>query len=257
MRQADPQLPPTAPAAVPSSPATTAVPLPSALVPAPASRRPRPVASAAGVALVTAAVVLAGQLLALRTFDLRIMKRPAIDATVVTAGMEPAAERPPFMPQVRSGEAGRSIYDVIVAGPRSPRGVPGDGVSPAKAIQTAHTLLHGPTADRDPEEAIYWLKRYLGGTAGAEHSRIALTQLGSAYAEPGRGERDFASARLAWELASALGDPVAMCFLGAMHEHGLGVSQAEAAASVWYERAAAAGRSCATTGERQDANTRN
>jgi TPR repeat protein len=108
----------------------------------------------------------------------------------------------------------------------------------------AHDLLHGPESGRDPEEAIFWLKRYITGTSGGERTRIAMTQLGSAYAMPIRGDRDLASARTAWELAAAMGDAVAMCFLGAMHEHGLGVPVATGTAATWYERAAAAGGTC-------------
>ncbi len=192
--------------------------------------------SAASAAAMAVAVLVGGQIVALRALDLSITRRSQ-PAAVPTPTAVPATFAP--------GQQ-RSIYEIIAAGPRSPRGLAADGVSPAKALQTAHALLHGPESNRDPEEAIYWLKRYLAGTSGADHARIALTQLGTAYVQPIRGKRDFSSARLAWELAGALGDPVAMCFLGAIHEHGLGVAPARQLATIWYDRAAAVGRSCAS-----------
>ena len=193
--------------------------------------------TAGSAAAMAVAVLIAGQIVALRALDLGISKRSAgIEATTRRVAAENLGNALAGMP---------SVYEVLAAGPKSPRGTAADGVSPARSLQLAHALLHGPEAGRDPEEAIFWLKRYVGGTAGAEHSRIALTQLGSAYAQPVRGQRDFASAKVVWELASAMGDPVAMCFLAAMHEQGLGIPVAPALAGTWYERAAAAGRTCA------------
>ncbi len=190
--------------------------------------------SAPSVAAATAALLIVGSFAGLRAFDLTVAKR------------KPTSAAPAIASPVVSASSSRSVYEVIAAGPRSPRGTIADTVSPAKALQLAHALLHGPEVERDPEEAIYWLKRYLASTAGTEHARIALTQLGSAYAEPVRGARDLESARIAWELAGALGDPVAMCFLAAVHERGLGVAANASVAASWYMRAAAAGGTCAS-----------
>lgn len=212
----------------------------------PAASGPARRLSTLSVAAMTGAVLFAGQLALMSILDLSIAKRDLNGQVAAVA--KPLAETKPS-DHMRAASAGtaQSIYDVIATGPRSPRGASGEGVSATKAIQTAHALLHGPVAQRDPDEAIYWLKRYLSAAIGSENARVALTQLGSAFVEPGRGERDYTSARMAWELASALGDTVSMCFLGAMHEHGLGVQMSPRSASVWYQRAAAAGRSCVTS----------
>ena len=110
------------------------------------------------------------------------------------------------------------------------------------------TDARGKDGPRDPDEAAYWLKRYVATTFGAEATRIALTQLGSSYADSARQPVDFGRARLAWELAGALGDPVAPCFLGAVHAQGLGTPADWATASQWYERATAMGANCPVAG---------
>ena len=197
--------------------------------------------SYAGVAVMTAAAVVLSGLAVVRFLDLAVVGRSRLAELRTGKGVQQA----PAVTAPQPSAAPR-IYDAIAAGPRSPRGVDADTISPAKALQMAHGLLHGAEAERDPEEAIYWLKRYLASTAGTEHARIALTQLGTAYSQPVRGTRDMASARIAWELAGALGDPVAMCFLGAIHDGGIGVAVDPAAAADWFRRAAAAGGTCAS-----------
>ena len=211
----------------------------------------RSISAGSAVAL-AAAILVAGQMLAFRALDLSVVARPGAAPAVAstspaTSAALKAEPAPALSPAPEPGIPGqRSVYDVISAGPHSPRGVAAADVSPAAALQRAHALLHGSEAERDPEEAAYWLKRYLSEASGGDPVRIALTQLGSALAHPVRGERDFASARIVWELSSALGDPVAMCFIGAMHEHGLGGIQSSRIASAWYERAAVSGRTCVT-----------
>ena len=216
-----------------------------------ATRRPRRAGRAmtAGSAVALAvAVLIAGQIVAMRALDLSLERRSAQAAATIPRAEPGTPPEPASKPEPKSAgvHTAPNLYDIFVSGPASPRGVPAEGVSPARALQQAHKLLHGAEEERDAEEAIYWLKLYLAGTSGGDHARIALTQLGSAYAQPIRGERDFASARIVWELAAAFGDPVAMCFLGAVHEHGLGVPPAQEIASGWYGRAAATGRSCAS-----------
>ena len=253
--------------------ATTVVAAPEetlpTLVPPPArdtsaARAPRLMSTGSAVAL-SAAVLVAGQMIALRALNLTVVPRqaasispsgPAAAVPSPVPGNSPAPAIVPGGPEPeRVLHAGtqaspqRSVYDAIAAGPRSPRGVAAAGVSPAKSLELAHLLLHGPETERDAEEAAYWLRHYLAGATGGDHVRIALTQLGSAYAQPVRGERHYASARVVWELSAALGDPVAMCFLGAMHEFGLGTPLESRIAATWYDRATALGRICATAGQ--------
>ncbi len=260
-RPAEAKLEPTASAFPPATPAATAQrQVAPAIVPPivsqtsetiapdrrpPPNEQPTPVATAqarseprkfspSSVAAATAALLIVGGFVGLRAFDLSVVKRKPVSAA---QGLATPTEY---------ASSARSVYEVIAAGPRSPRGTLADTVSAAKALQLAHALLHGPEAERDPQEAIYWLKRYLASTAGTEHARIALTQLGSAYAQPVRGARDLESAKIAWELAGALGDSVAMCFLATIHESGLGVPANASVAASWYIRAAAAGGTCAS-----------
>ncbi len=184
----------------------------------------------AHVIALTVAGLLGMQFAGLRLLDLRVAKRVEVTAPAV------------MVPAIRPSSAG--IYEVLATEAVSPRGVIGDGVSPARALQLAHIHQHGPEAGRDREEAIYWLKRYVNSTTGTENTRIALTQLGSAYARPtreGDARPEMARAIAAWELAAAMGDSVAMCFLATLHERGLGVAVDKAAAAVWMQRAGRGG----------------
>lgn len=159
-----------------------------------------------------------------------------------TAASPPIAPAWPFaIPASRMARDGEStLYDTLAAGPNSPRGVAGGNVSPAKAIDNANAQL--ASGSRDTEEAGYWLKRYITGSFSDERTVRALTQLGSVYAEPGAGRApDYAKARQLWEIASASGDAVAMCFVGLLHENGLGTGVDKKTALRWYERSKAAG----------------
>ena len=140
-----------------------------------------------------------------------------------------------------AGSSDLRLNDVVHAGAVSPRGAAVQENNPDKLLALANASLHAPGAARDVEEGAYWLKRYIAASLGEERMLRALTQLGSAYAEPAGGTPDFARARQLWEFASAFGDPVAMCFLGALHEHGLGVAAEKKAALHWYARAKSAG----------------
>ena len=112
----------------------------------------------------------------------------------------------------------------------------------ARLLEQADARLHGPNAARDKAEAAGLLRRYLASTLGDERTLWALTQLGSVYAEPPAGSQpDYANARRLWELSGALGDPVAMCFVAALHEHGLGVRTDKAVALGWYRQSKHAG----------------
>lgn len=195
----------------------------------------------ARVAVTSVAAPVALQAIAMQTLGIRIVpqRTSAEMSQPVRAGASAAVA-----PDVRARAP--DIYDVIAAGSISPRGVDASHVSPAKALERAHHLLHGTKAERDSVEAIFWLKRYLSSAASSEQARLVLTQLGSAYVQPVQGLSDFASARVAWEMAAALGDTVALCFLGATHERGLGTPADAGRAAQWYARAEAAGGACAS-----------
>ena len=116
------------------------------------------------------------------------------------------------------------------------------GDDTSKLLEQADARLHGPNATRDKAEAAGLLRRYLATTLGDERTLWALTQLGSVYAEPPSGNApDYDNARRLWELSGSLGDPVAMCFVAALHEHGLGVRPDKETALSWYRQAKTAG----------------
>ena len=150
---------------------------------------------------------------------------------------------PDLRPTAAAREAdGHLLARLLSVGPTSPRGVDLREASPQKLLEDADTRLHGPDGERDKTEAQFLLRRFLAATLAEDRTLWALTQLGSVYAEPGPGEaRDYARARQLWEVASALGDPVAMCFLGSLHEHGLGVGADRDMALGWYRRSKDAG----------------
>ena len=116
------------------------------------------------------------------------------------------------------------------------------GAALSKLLEEADLRLHGPDSGRNQSEAAALLRRYLATTLGDERTMWALTQLGSVYAEPSAGNQpDYANARRLWELSGSLGDPVAMCFVAALHEHGLGVPPDKATALGWYQQSRRAG----------------
>ena len=115
--------------------------------------------------------------------------------------------------------------------------MPARDVAPGKALEYAQAAFLTPSAARDPEEGAFWLKRYFIATGSDEKTRRALTQLGSALADSSNRNFDFTKARQVWELASAFGDSVAMCFLGVLHENGLTGAADRKLALAWFERA--------------------
>lgn len=137
-------------------------------------------------------------------------------------------------------DPGGLLFDALSAGTVSPRGVNAAGLPLAKILDNVTSATPSGTA-AETEESAFWRKRYIAGALGDDKTLRALTQLGSVYAEPTGRAADYTKARLMWEIASALGDPVAMCFLGQLHENGLGVASDRKAALQWYERAKQAG----------------
>lgn len=146
-------------------------------------------------------------------------------SAIVTAGQGP--ERSP-------------ISSLIAAGSVSPNGTDAERSPPQKLLEEADANLHASNGDK--REAAFLLRRYLSGALGDERTLWALTQLGSLHADPPAGESaDYVKARQLWELASSLGDGVAMCFLASLYEHGLGVQADRGLALQWLMRAKAAG----------------
>ncbi len=133
-----------------------------------------------------------------------------------------------------------SLFEALAVGPTSPRGTTAD-LPLARVLENANKNAMTSAAAADREEGAFWRKRYIVGALGNDRTKKALTQLGSLFAEPTGQAPDFAKARLLWEVASAAGDPVAMCFLGQLHESGLSVAADKKSALQWYERAKQAG----------------
>lgn len=122
----------------------------------------------------------------------------------------------------------------------STQGEEAGSVDLAEALKRADKHLAGST-DGDKQEARFWLRRALALGLGDQRLVWALTQLGTIYAAPASGAPDYAAARTLWELAAAQGDPVALCFLASLHEHGLGTDRNEVRALVLYRNAKAHG----------------
>lgn len=182
-----------------------------------------------------AGVAIAVAMVAALSSILGNLLRPGPAPAIVTAAAETknvTGRQPVAVP---------SAYDVVTTSPRSPLGVSTEGVTLAKALEMADQRLHGPASGRDGNEGAFWLKRAVAVSLGDQRTLWALTQLGSLYAEPLQGDPDYAKARMLWQLAGGLGDPVALCFLGSMSEFGIGGGIDKAAALSWYERAKRAG----------------
>jgi TPR repeat protein len=133
------------------------------------------------------------------------------------------------------------LYDIFTPGDISPRGRPAKDVDLDASLALADTYIHGDSSSTDLKEGEYWIRHGIGRVMADTRLRWALTQLGSVYAAPGETAPDFEKARLMWEMSGALGDAVALCFLGNLHEYGLGVPANREMALKWYERGLAAG----------------
>ena len=168
--------------------------------------------------------------------DVQMAKSPggtAPSASATAATVAAAAISP------RLGEAGVSLKDVFALDKVSPRGRSAVDVDLTTALRLADEGLHGATTDR--QESAFWLRKSLALVLNQDEVKWALTQLGSTYAAPASGPPDYTKARLIWEIAGAQGDPVALCFLGSVHENGLGVAAAKATALGYFNSAKAAG----------------
>ncbi|MEQ1576397.1 MAG: hypothetical protein ABL894_01985 [Hyphomicrobium sp.] len=143
--------------------------------------------------------------------------------------------------QSASGLGGTPVFDALSAGKVSPQGVSAQGMTATRALARANAQLLATGPARDTQEAAFWLKRYVSGSLGDARMARSLTQLGATYAEQTGKAPDYLKARQVWEMAGALGDPVAMCFLGRLFENGWSVTASSQAALQWYERARDAG----------------
>jgi len=130
-----------------------------------------------------------------------------------------------------------SMFDAFAVSHLSPHGDEVRQVALTDAIGRAYRAINGGGAQRDIKEGAFWLRQYLARRLGDKKTLWALTQLGSTYARPADAPPDYVIARHLWEIAAALGDPVASCFLGGLHETGLGVPVNKSEALAWYKRA--------------------
>ncbi|MEL6372342.1 MAG: hypothetical protein AAFR04_00055 [Pseudomonadota bacterium] len=144
-----------------------------------------------------------------------------------------------FEPTVAKIEPPR-LLDLLDIPSRSPLGLISTGTPLDDALLKADNQLT-QTGARAKAEAKYWLRYALAKGLSDRRMPWALTQLGTLYAQPVDGEHDYATARLLWELAGSRGDPVALCFLARLHEHGLGTRQDRGRALSLLERAKAQG----------------
>jgi TPR repeat protein len=135
---------------------------------------------------------------------------------------------------------GGSFADMFAIATVSPKGRARKGVDLETGLGLADQYLSANGA-AERVEGEYWLKHSLSLALGDERIRWALTQLGSGYAAGTSGAPDYAKARLLWEIAGQLGDPIALCFLGTIYERGLGVATDKGQALTWYARAKQAG----------------
>lgn len=236
-----------APSAAPAPVAPMLAPTPTSTALEPAAPRPAPAAIAhqadtdalgrrlSGIAMLMALLAIGSSLLVLQM--VRSMRGgSSTPAQLATAAPAASGALSPALPAPPS-----AMYEIFKVGTLSPRGTESGGVDIAKALALADTYIHSSGSARDLREGEFWLKRALAMSLGDDRSRWALTQLGSLYAAPAEGDPSYEKARLAWEMAAGLGDSVAMCFLGNLHQFGLGVPASRSTALRWYELAKQSG----------------
>lgn len=136
--------------------------------------------------------------------------------------------------QIAAVDLKQIFKDISAAGPQSPRNKSAANVDVATALSLADHSLRGQRTQAETEEAEFWLRRALASSMGGQDIGWALTQLGTIYATAGTPNHSYVKAHALWELATAQGDPVAHCFLGALYEHGLGVAKDKKAARDHY-----------------------
>lgn len=140
-------------------------------------------------------------------------------------------------PTALKGAFDINVSSIFEVGETSPLGASSQGIDGQEALRVANQFLHGVDREVDKTEGAFWLRKAIARQLSDRKTTWALTQLGSIYAAPAVGAADYQSARLLWEMAAANGDPVASCFVGQLHEYGLGVAVDLKKAKQSYERA--------------------
>ncbi|MDX2290563.1 MAG: tetratricopeptide repeat protein [Hyphomicrobiaceae bacterium] len=147
-------------------------------------------------------------------------------------GLVTQSARAPAVPSI-------DITAIFSQGDVSPQGISASGKDIEAALTVANRNLHGVGGPPDREEAAFWLRRAVALTLSEPRVTWAMTQLGTIYAQPpNNAAPDYHSARVLWEMSGAMGDPVALCFVGQMHEYGLGgIASNKSTARAIYEKA--------------------
>jgi TPR repeat protein len=158
-----------------------------------------------------------------------LMSGSKADAQFV-AGELPTIEAPPPP----------SIYDVLAASDRSPRGTARNSVPADQLYELGQRFWQGTDVPKDPSETAYWLKLVVISRLGPKEQN-ALNLLAYLHANGDGSKTDPAAARLLWELSAAGGNGTAMYNLGYMYENGVGIPASRDRARSWYERAREAG----------------
>lgn len=167
----------------------------------------------------------------------------AVTAGAMATGLMTFAwpSRPPAPPAAvpeRLGDfAQPKLAEILRVPDVSPQGRQAASIDLDQALLLADRALQGPDIGSNRDEAKFWLRRALSQGLGDERLLWAMTQLGTLYARPGNEAPDYASAQLLWSLAAAKGDPIALCFLGSLAEHGLGTARNARQALALYEQA--------------------
>ena len=140
------------------------------------------------------------------------------------------------------GTTRSQLNELLVVDRWSPLGRDSSGINRDDALMLADRFLRGINGlHQHRSEAGFWLRHALQWTLPDASLTWALTQLGTILASPETSTPDYRQARTAWQVAAALGDPVATCFLAQTHEYGLGTSKNIHVANRLYRHAQALG----------------
>lgn len=165
---------------------------------------------------------------------------------VRTAGVDEAGQTlfSLIRDRVNAGEAAqtasRTLNRILAAAEvtTSPSGKDAAGISGREALERANELLAKATTQEERVEAAFWLRKALSGSLSQPRLLWAVTQLGTAYATgDSTNPPDYAAALTLWSWAAEAGDAQAACFLGRLHEQGLGVKPSRENAHRAYLRA--------------------
>ncbi len=116
------------------------------------------------------------------------------------------------------------------------------GTSIQEMLANADQALFEGQGEKSRSEAEFWLRHAVARQLGRPDVLWALTQLGSLQARRASTPQDYAQVHQIWELASALGDPVATCFLAELHRKKLIAGADAALADTVRERAEQTGQ---------------